>query len=157
MKIKKANPNDIPKILELLEAKADFDRQMRGFEGKITANQSKLKSALFGDLPMAHVLLAEESNNAVGFAFYHYRFSSFSALPSIWLDDLLVLSACRSKGTGAKLMESLQEEAKKICATHIAWTASPHNKKGQKFYERIGAKVEKLEGERPFFRWEVGA
>jgi len=53
-------------------------------------------------------------------------------------------------------MEQLQIEAKNINATHIAWTASPHNKRGQRFYKRIGAEIERLEGDRPFYRWEVG-
>lgn len=157
MKIRKATSTDIPKILELLEAKADFDRHMREFDGQISATERKLQSALFGELPLAHVLLAEDSCMVHGFAFYHYRFSSFCGQPSVWLDDLLVLSDLRSQGTGTKLLLNLQKEAQNINATHIAWTASPHNIKGQKFYERIGAHIERFEGDRPFYRWETGA
>ena len=156
MKIRKAQPADIPAILMLLEAKAEFDRQMRGFEGQLTTSERKLKNTLFGNLPFAHVLLAEDQKNNLGFAFYHFRYSSFAGQPSIWLDDLLVLHHSRSKGIGAKLMESLQKEAKHVNASHIAWTASPHNKRGQKFYMRIGAKIDRYEEERPFYRWEVG-
>ena len=155
MQVRKATSADVPKILGLLQLKADFDRGMRGFEGEISATQSKLQITLFGALPLAHVLLAEETDKIYGFAFYHYRFSSFSAQPSVWLDDLLVVADARSKGTGALLMDRLQREAKKINATHIGWTASPLNKKAQKFYQRIGAAIERFEGDRPFYRWEV--
>ncbi len=155
MNIKKAQPSDIPSILMLLEEKAKFDKQMRGFEGQITTNECKLKETLFGDLPFAHVLLADIQDNVVGFAFYHFRYSSFSGQPSIWLDDLLVLSNCRSKGIGEKLMVQLKSEALRFNASHIAWTASPLNKKGQLFYERIGANIDRLEGDRPFFRWSI--
>lgn len=157
MNIRKATSSDITSILALLEAKAEFDISMRGFNGKITATEEKLKSTLFGNFPFAHVLLIELSNEIVGIAFYHYRYSSFSAEPSVWLDDLFVLNQFRSNGLGEKLMYKLQDEAKIIGASHISWTASPQNQKVQQFYEGIGARIEKTVEGRPFYHWLVGA
>jgi len=157
MNIRKATSKDSANILRLLKVKAEFDRSMGGFTGEITSTEEKIISTLFGKMPLAYVLFIEDDNDIQGFAFYHYRYSSFSGTPSIWLDDILVLEEFRSKKLGFYLMQSLQSEARKIGASHISWTASPCNQKGLLFYERLGAKVEKLEGKRPFYKWEVNA
>ena len=157
MNIRKATSTDSADILQLLKIKAEFDRSMGGSDGQITSSEEKIISTLFRKIPFAYVLLVEEKSDIQGFAFYHYRYSSFSGVPSIWLDDLLILKEHRSKKLGFYLMQSLQLEGKKINASHIAWTASPNNEKGLQFYKRLGAKVDKIINGRPFFRWEVSA
>ena len=155
MNIRKATLGDEKVILNFIEMKAQFDREMKGFEGQVTSSVDKIRNTLFIDAPFAHALLLEENSEMLGFALYHYRYSSFKVQPSIWLDDLLVNSASRSKGYGHHLMQALISEATKVEASHIAWTASPYNTRGQAFYQRIGAQIEKMEGERPFYRLVV--
>ncbi|MGR5159488.1 GNAT family N-acetyltransferase [Vibrio owensii] len=61
----------------------------------------------------------------------------------------------RSKGYGAELMHALKTEAQKSLTTHISWTASPHNTKAHEFYKKLGAEVERMDGQRPYFRWAM--
>jgi hypothetical protein len=70
---------------------------MKGFSGEISTTVEKIERTLFGDYPFEHALLLEQDNEVLGFALFHYRYSSFSGEPSIWLDDLLVAENQKSK------------------------------------------------------------
>ncbi len=52
-------------------------------------------------------------------------------------------------------MRALKVEAIKSSASHISWTASPYNTRGHQFYKRLGAEVERMDGQRSYFRWET--
>lgn len=155
MIVRNATKTDSSILLELIEKKAEFDRSMKGFSGEISTSVAKIERTLFGNYPFAHALLVEENCEVLGFALFHYRYSSFSGEPSIWLDDLLVVDRQRSKGYGREIMHALKSQAKSCSASHISWTASPHNKKAHEFYKRLGADVERMDGERPYFRWAM--
>ena len=153
--VRKAIKEDSSKLLELIGHKAEFDRSMKGFDGEISTTKEKIERTLFGDYPFAHALLLEVDGDVQGFALFHYRYSSFRGEPSIWLDDLLVVSNHRLKGYGAELMHALKTEAQKSLTSHISWTASPHNTKAHEFYKKLGAEVERMDGQRPYFRWAM--
>ncbi|RXJ72207.1 GNAT family N-acetyltransferase [Veronia nyctiphanis] len=155
MKVRLATKEDSETLLALIQLKAGFDRNMKGFNGEVSTTVEKIERTLFGDLPFAHALLLEIEGKAQGFALFHYRYSSFSGDPSIWLDDLLVVDEQRSKGLGLALMKAIKSQAESTLASHIAWTASPHNTGAHQFYEKLGAEIERMEGARPFFRWSV--
>jgi GNAT superfamily N-acetyltransferase len=153
--VRKATSEDSAKLLEFIELKAEFDRAMKGFTGEISTTIGKIESTLFGHVPYAHALILEVEGEALGFALFHYRYSSFKGEPSVWLDDLLVDLEHRSNGYGEALMQELMAYAKSMSMSHIAWTASPFNKKGHMFYQRLGAEIERMDGDRPYFRWAV--
>ncbi|MEF2524173.1 GNAT family N-acetyltransferase [Vibrio mimicus] len=153
--VRKASKEDLSKLLELIEQKAEFDRSMKGFEGAISTTTEKIERTLFGDYPFAHALLLELDGEVLGFALFHYRYSSFTGAPSIWLDDLLVVETHRSSGYGSELMHALKMEAEKSFASHISWTASPHNTRAHEFYKQLGEEVERMDGQRPYFRWAM--
>ena len=155
MTIDHANVSDCGAILELIRLKAEFDRSMGGFSGEVTNSKENLEKTLFGERPYAGAILAREYGHPVGIAFYHFRYSSFSGAPCIWLDDLYIMESYRSRGIGRKLMVALREEAEKHDCSHIGWTASPNNKRGQNFYERIGAIIERFDGARPYYKLAV--
>ena len=155
MIVRTATKKDSNILLGLIEQKAEFDRSMKGFCGEISTTVEKIERTLFGDYPFAHALLIEQHSEVLGFALFHYRYSSFRGEPSIWLDDLFVTGKQRSKGYGRELMLALKSQAESSAASHMAWTASPNNQKAHEFYKRLGAEVERMEGLRPYFRWAV--
>ncbi|WP_104399073.1 GNAT family N-acetyltransferase [Vibrio penaeicida] len=155
MRIRKATVEDASLLLDLIKEKAEFDRQMKGFFGEVTTTVNKIESTLFGPQPFAHAILLEVDNRVHGFALYHYRYSSFSGTPSVWLDDLLVVGEYRSKGYGRHILKALFEIAEEHSVSHISWTASPLNKRAHQFYVGLGATIERWEGERPYFHWLI--
>ncbi|WP_135456418.1 GNAT family N-acetyltransferase [Vibrio echinoideorum] len=155
MIVRTATKEDSGKLLELIEQKAEFDRSMKGFSGEVSTNVEKIERTLFGDHPFAHALILELNHEILGFALFHYRYSSFRGEPSIWLDDLLVLGGQRSKGYGRELMKALRSQAETSLVSHISWTASPNNKKAHEFYKMLGAEVERMDGQRPYYYWAM--
>jgi GNAT superfamily N-acetyltransferase len=141
MEVREATTADAAEVLAFVRAKAQFDRDLGAFAGNLGTSEDLIQRHLFGPRPVAFALLAVESDSAVGFALYYFRYSSFSGRPSVWLDDLYVHPHARRKGTGRLLMSRLAEVATAADCTHIAWVASASNTVGMKFYRQLEASV----------------
>ncbi|WP_334734833.1 GNAT family N-acetyltransferase [Nostoc sp.] len=135
--IRDANQRDIPTIMELIHLKAEFD----GCPESVEATPQKLEIDLFGEKPLAFVLLAEVDGDIIGLVTYHFIYSTFLAKPVIWLDDLYVKAEYRSHKVGQALMLRLGKIRQEKGCSRIDWTVAVSNERGIKFYERIGAKI----------------
>jgi GNAT superfamily N-acetyltransferase len=135
--IRDAQRIDIFTIMELIHLKAEFD----GCPESVEATPKRLEADLFGEKPLAFVLLAEIEGNIVGFATYHLIYSTFLAKPGIWLDDLYVKAEYRSNTVGQALMLRLCQIAQEEGCGRIDWTVAASNERGIKFYEKIGANI----------------
>ncbi len=135
--IREANQRDIPAIMELIHLKAEFD----GYPKSVEATSQKLEIDLFGEKPLAFVLLAEVDRDAIGLATYYFTYSTFLAKPGIWLDDLYIKAEHRSHRVGQALMLRLRQIGQEKGCGRIDWTVAVSNERGIKFYERIGAKI----------------
>ena len=153
MNIRSANFDDVTLIFSFIQKKAAFDRHIGAFSGILRVSEAKLHQSLFGPLPFAYVLLAESSEQAVGFALYGFRYSSFAGQPSLWLDDLSIDEDKRSQGAGAALMAELAQIAQQTNCTHLAWNADVRNSRGLKFYQQLGAKITEQRENRCFLSW----
>ncbi len=153
IQVRAANPEDSSLIFSLLHQKAAFDRAIGAYAGTLTVSEAKLHHALFRAVPYAYVLLAEQRSQAIGFALYGFRYSSFVGQPSIWLDDLFVEASCRSQGAGAALMARLAQIAQAQDCTHLAWTADARNTRGLSFYQRLGATMTVQPNNRCILNW----
>jgi GNAT superfamily N-acetyltransferase len=141
VRIRPATATDVSTLVELIQQKAAFDRQMGSFEGVLQTTVEKLQQTLFGEIPFARACLAEAADTAVGFALYYFRYSSFQACPSLWLDDLYLQPETRRSGIGTGLMIYLAQVALQAGCSHMAWTACVHNGPGIRFYQKLGATV----------------
>ncbi|MEL7333809.1 MAG: GNAT family N-acetyltransferase [Cyanobacteria bacterium J06560_2] len=136
MLIRHATVADLTNLVNLVHLKAEFD----GCPEAVTATPAKLAATLFCPQPMAYILLVEAENapSPVGFASYHFTYSTFLAQPSIWLDDLFVQQAYRNQAIGTQLMRSLGKIAQQHSCGRIDWTVDVDNAAGIRFYQRIG-------------------
>jgi GNAT superfamily N-acetyltransferase len=155
MKIRSATPDDVSLIFAFIQKKSEFDRQIGAYSGVLQVTEEKIQNTIFGSLPFAYVVFAENAGMAIGFALYGFRYSSFAGQPSIWLDDLYVDENMRSHGAGTALMSYLAEIARMNSCDRIAWTADARNIRGIDFYERLGAKIVDRKDFRLFFHWEA--
>ncbi|WP_299489171.1 GNAT family N-acetyltransferase [Acaryochloris sp. IP29b_bin.137] len=153
MYIRPATQADISLTYRFIQHKAEFDRSVGAYQGTIQTSEAKIQTTIFGPIPFAYVLFAEQHQQPVGFALYGFRYSSFAGQPSIWLDDLYVETEYRSQGAGAALMQHLAQIAVHHNCTHIAWTADARNHRGLQFYHRLGADVVKREEHRCYWQW----
>jgi GNAT superfamily N-acetyltransferase len=137
MIIRHATKDDVPLILSFLRAKAEFD----GCPEKLEATEESLTHALFRDLPLMGVLLAETAGEAVGFVTYFYTYSSFLSRQGIWLDDLFVVPEQRGGGIGTALLVELARTAREEGCGRIDWTVAAANAPAIRFYQKHGAQL----------------
>lgn len=137
MLVRDVQEHELPELLALLRAKAEFD----GDAGSLVANIHTLREALFAHKPAARALVAISEGAIVGMATFYGTFSSFIAKPCLWLDDLFVLESHRSKGVGRALVRHLCQLAHEQGCGRVDWVVASNNVDGKGFYSRLGATI----------------
>ncbi|MEP6897547.1 MAG: GNAT family N-acetyltransferase, partial [Rhodanobacter sp.] len=133
MNIHEVQESELGSLFDLIKAKAEFD----GCSESLKASVESLREALFSSKPLAHALVAEVEGKIVGMATYYSIFSSFIAMPGLWLDDLFVYEQSRNLGIGEALMKHLCAIAQSGGCGRIDWHVSKFNEGGKKFYRRL--------------------
>ena len=135
--IREAEKSDISSIMELIYLKSEFD----GCPESVQATPQRLEVDLFGKQPLAFIILGEIDRYPVGFASYHFIYSTFLAKSGIWLDDLYVKAEYRNRRIGELLIQRLCKIAQEKDCARIDWTVAKSNQLGIKFYQRMNAKI----------------
>jgi GNAT superfamily N-acetyltransferase len=136
LKIRPAEPPDVPVIAELIRGLARFEK----LEDRVTMTEELLAENLFGRHRYAETLIAEEAGAAVGFALFFHNFSTFLAQPGIYLEDLFVVPEHRGRGIGRALLKELARVALERGCGRLEWSVLDWNRDAISFYERLGAK-----------------
>src|SRR5882757_7728541 len=134
--IRPACLQDVPVILQLIRDLATYERA----PDEVTATEEQLVDVLFGERPVAEVLLAFEGESAVGFAVYFYNFSTWLCRPGLYLEDLFVKPEKRGKGYGRALLVELAKIAGDRGCGRMEWAVLNWNEPAIKFYQALGAK-----------------
>lgn len=137
MNIRHVYESELPALLDLIRAKAEFD----GCPESLKASVESLREAIFSSKPLAYALVADVDGKIVGMATYYSIFSSFISKPGLWLDDLFVHEQFRNVGIGEALVQRLCSIAKAGGCGRVDWHVSNFNERGKKFYQRIGASI----------------
>jgi GNAT superfamily N-acetyltransferase len=140
MKVRHIDQSELPQLLSLLQAKAEFD----GCPESLLATTESLRDALFSANPQAHALVVEINGQLVGMATYYTIFSSFIAKPGLWLDDLYVYEEYRGQRIGLALMQQLCKIAEQAGCGRVDWHVSKFNEHGKNFYRKIGATISEV-------------
>ena len=94
----------------------------------------------FGKKPAFKVLLAKIKDEAIGYAFYFYTYSSFLAKKTLYLEDIFISEKHRKLGAGKLLMDELIKTAKKNKCGRMEWCVLDWNTNAINFYDKLGAK-----------------
>jgi GNAT superfamily N-acetyltransferase len=134
--IRPARVADVPIILKLIRDLATYERA----PNEVTATEEQLVDVLFGEKPVAEVLLAFEKDTPVGFALFFYNFSTWLGRPGLYLEDLFVKPEKRGKGYGRGLLVNLAKIAHDRGCGRMEWAVLNWNDPAIKFYRALGAK-----------------
>ena len=85
------------------------------------------------------VLLGEYHGRAVGYAVYFETYSTFLALPTLYLEDLFVLPEVRGHAIGKALFLACAAEAAARGCGRMEWQVLAWNDLAIGFYEHLGA------------------
>lgn len=134
--IRKASLADASTVLRLVVALADYEH----LPPPDASAQERLIRDMTGDRPKIDGYLAEVEGIAVGYAFVMETYSSFLALPTLYLEDLFVLPEFRSRKVGAALFTAMVREARQRGCGRMEWTVLDWNQLAIDFYRRLGAR-----------------
>ncbi|MFL6584508.1 MAG: GNAT family N-acetyltransferase [Chthoniobacterales bacterium] len=133
--IRAAVPADVAAILQLIRDLAEYERALN----EVVATEETLRDVLFGKDPAAHVLIAREAGEPVGFALYFFNFSTWLARPGLYLEDLFVRPEKRGRGYGRALLSELARIAQARNCGRMEWAVLDWNQPAIDFYKKLGA------------------
>ncbi|WP_395054160.1 GNAT family N-acetyltransferase [Flavobacterium sp.] len=136
MIIRKATQNDMPKVLELIQELAIFEKEPTAVV--ITVND--LIKDGFGENKLFHTFVATVENEVIGIALYYYRYSTWKG-KTIHLEDLIVKENCRGTGAGFALYSEIIRQGKRDNVRRIEWNVLDWNTSAIDFYIKTGAKI----------------
>jgi GNAT superfamily N-acetyltransferase len=136
IQVRPASASDADAWLSLIDALADYEK----LERPNPAARERLLLDAFGENPRTEVYLAESEGRIVGYAITLFTYSSFLALPTLYLEDLFVLESHRGHGAGYQLFTRCVEEAHRRGCGRMEWQVLDWNRLAIDFYERLGAR-----------------
>jgi GNAT superfamily N-acetyltransferase len=136
LRIRPAVESDIPTILELIEALAEYERAPE----QAVARSEDMRRDGWGPQPKFRVLIAEWDERPAGFALFFYNYSTWQGRPGLYLEDLFVRPEFRGKGIGKALLVELAGIAVREDCGRFVWQVLDWNQPAIDFYESLGAR-----------------
>lgn len=130
--IRKATINDCPRLLELIQELADYEKA----PDEVTVSLNHFRDSGFGPNPVWWALVAEVDGKVEGFALYYIRYSTWKG-QRMYLEDLIVTEAMRGRGLGKLLFDALIEEAREKGFSAITWQVLDWNEPAINFYKKF--------------------
>ncbi len=134
--IRKADASDGDTLLALVDALADYEQLARP---DADARARLLRDA-FGPAPRIEAYLVFDGGTAAGYAIILETYSSFLALPTLYLEDIFVLPAHRGRRAGLALFLAMSTLARTRGCGRMEWTVLDWNRLALDFYARLGAR-----------------
>ncbi|MBE9128286.1 MULTISPECIES: GNAT family N-acetyltransferase [unclassified Coleofasciculus] len=135
--LRPATPTDVPVLLMLIQALADYEK----LSHVVTGNGEALKEHLFGAKPYAEAILVQSGGQAVGFALFFHNYSTFLTKPGLYIEDLFVLPEFRRQGIGKAMLVYIAQLALDRDCGRLEWAVLDWNESAIAFYEYMGATV----------------
>lgn len=133
--IHRASREEAGTLLDLVDALADYERLAR----PDAAARARLIEDACGPSPRIEAWLAYLDGTPAGYAIILETYSSFLALPTLYLEDIFVLPEARRKRVGVSLFLAMARIARERGCGRMEWTVLDWNRLALDFYERLGA------------------
>ena len=162
--IRKAEPHDVPRMLELVRELAAFERA----PDEVTVTEEHMRDAGFGTDPVwvgwvaeiplhvdrlasskldtvgtetqpVNLPTSQPANSIVGMAVCYERYSTWKGR-RLYLEDIIVTESVRGLRIGEKLFKECARYAVEKEYSGMLWQVLDWNKDAIRFYDRFGAK-----------------
>jgi len=135
--IRPAELGDLPLIARFIRDLAEYEKLAH----EVRFDEATLGGHLFGERPMAEVVIGEIGGEPQGFALFFHNFSTFEGRPGLYLEDLFVRPAARGSGLGRALLAHLAALAVERGCARLEWSVLDWNASAIGFYEKLGARA----------------
>lgn len=132
--IRPAEPQDVPRMLELVRELAEFERA----PGEVTVTLEHMRDAGFGPDPVWFGWVAEAEGSILGMAVCYVRYSTWKGR-RLYLEDIIVTESARGLRIGEKLFRECAAYASEQGHDGMTWQVLDWNQDAVRFYERFGA------------------
>ena len=136
--VRRATLVDAERVFQLIRALADYEKLTPPDDAAL----ARLREDIWGPRPRLDAFLAWSGVQAVGYALVLETYSSFLALPTLYLEDLFVLPQWRGRRAGKALFQAMIAEADRRGCGRMEWTVLDWNTPAQDFYKRFGAQIQ---------------
>jgi GNAT superfamily N-acetyltransferase len=134
--IEKVDAKTFDDFLGLIDKLAEYEKLAPPDE----AAKTRLRRDCLSDKPKYQAFVGKFGDKYVSYVIFLFTYSSFLALPTLFLEDIFVLEEYRRHGVGKKMFAFLREIAKREGCGRIEFTVLKWNKSAQEFYARNRAK-----------------
>lgn len=144
--VRRAGPDDVPRMLELVRELAIFEREPKA----VTVTEDHMREAGFGEKPVWVGWVAEmrsddqkirrSDDRIVGMAICYERYSTWKGR-CLYLEDIVVTQHARGKGVGEKLFKACAAYALEQGHHHMLWQVLDWNVDAIRFYNGFGAEI----------------
>ncbi len=136
-KIKAGGLAEIPDLLRLIADLAEFEKAPQ----EVITSEAELQSD-WEQGRFEYLVLEDPEQGIIGISLYYPRYSTWKGY-CYYLEDLYVMPEYRGKGYGKRLLEATADKAREAGAKRLDWQVLDWNETAVRFYESIGADIEK--------------
>lgn len=138
IKIRKAVKEDCPRLLELIEELAIYEKA----PDDVTVTLEHFTESGFGEKPVWWAFVSEVNGIIQGFALYYIRYSTWKG-QAMYLEDIIVTEKMRGNKIGTMLFDRLMEEAREKKFHRIIWQVLHWNEPAISFYKKYNVEFDK--------------
>jgi GNAT superfamily N-acetyltransferase len=134
--INRVNAENFNVFLGLIDKLAEYEKLALPSEEA----KRRLRQDCLSDKPKFQAFIGKIGDKCISYVIYFFTYSSFLALPTLYIEDIFVLWNYRRQGVGQKMFHFLKETAKSEGCGRIEFTVLKWNTSAQQFYEKNKAK-----------------
>jgi GNAT superfamily N-acetyltransferase len=127
---------NFPQLISLITKLAEYEK----LPSPTLDAQQRLQQDCLSAVPKFIAYLATIDKKPAGYIIYFFTYSSFIALPTLYLEDIFVLAEYRKMGVGKTLFSLVKQIAKESGCGRIDFAVLSWNKLAQGFYAKMGGK-----------------
>ena len=131
-----AEEKDAATLVALIRELAEYEK----LQDRVEATERLIQESIFR-CKAAEALIGEYKGEAVAYAIFFQNFSSFTARPGIFVEDIYVKPHLRRLGFGEALFAFMAKLAVKRGCARMEWTCLDWNTPSISFYKKIGAEA----------------
>lgn len=91
----------------------------------------------FEELVPMHAFVAEQNGTLLGMVHYIFHYSTWTAGPYVYLQDLFTNEAARGKGVGTALIKAVYEKSAGAGASRVYWLTHESNETAISLYRKV--------------------
>ena len=134
--IEQVDAKNFDEFLGLIDKLAEYEKLLSPNEEA----KRRLRRDCLSDKPKFQAFVGKIGAEYVSYVIFFFTYSSFLAMPTLFLEDIFVLEEYRRQGMGKKMFDFLKETAKREGCGRIEFTVLKWNKSAQEFYEKNKAR-----------------